>query len=352
MFMKKGNKGVGFFIILFVYTFIGLAQNDSILFSITKPLCYGNSNGSISASVSGTNAPYSFLWSNGATTNSITSLCATDYTLSVTNSNAVTITSTVSLTQPFQLLPNITYCGLGCNWGTLTATVCLNSVGGTPPYLFTVINTNSTTVSVNGSLSNFNCFFVPFGAYNIIMTDSNNCQAPLYGNYIVLDSTNCNTTYSSPTCSTCCDGVVQLNFTNPCPTCSSTLYQAGITYTSSTNTFTNVCLGSYTIIATNFNCSTVFIDTLHRPTGIHELIGSKDFELFPNPSNGIIKIKYNKDVNRITIINSLGILIKEIYVENTTATSVDLSIFAKGIYLFEFIDKGHRIITHKKIVLE
>ena len=43
---------------------------------------------------------------------------------------------------------------------------------------------------------------------------------------------------------------------------------------------------------------------------------------------------------------------KEINVENTITTTVDLSIFAKGIYLVEFIDKTNRIITHKKIVLE
>lgn len=346
--MKKGIKGFEIFIILCVYTSIGFAQNDSIIFSIIKPLCYANCNGSILASVSGTNAPYSFLWSNGATTNSITNLCAVDYTLSVTNSNSVTITSTVSLNQPNQFV-FYSYCGLYCSLATSGTTICVSNVmGGTPPYSFSLYDINNSPVIQNFSW----CTSVPQGVYNILATDSNNCQASLYGNYIILDSANYNTTFSSPTCSTCCDGVVQLNFTNPCPTCSSTLYQAGITYTSSTNTFTNVCLGSYTITATNFGCSSVIIDTLHRPTGIHELIGSKDFELFPNPSNGIIKIKYNKDVNRITIINSLGILIKEIYVENTTATSVDLSIFAKGIYLFEFIDKGHRIITHKKIVLE
>lgn len=350
--MKTGIKRLRMLIGFCIYTTIGFSQNDSIIFSITKPLCYGSCNGSIVASVSGTNAPYSYLWSNGATTNSITGLCAADYTLSVTNSNSVTITNTVTLNQPGQLIVNQNwYCGLDCYMQTgFGATVCINPTGGTLPYLYDVVDINGAILysNVNG---NYTCFGAAQGAYNIIMTDSNNCQALLYGNFIALDSTNCYTTFSSPSCTTCCDGVVQLNFINPCPTCSSTLYQAGNSYTSSTNTFTNVCLGSYTITATNFNCPSTFIGTLYRTTDINELTDSETFRVFPNPSNGMMKMEY-KEVNKINLLNSLGMIIKEINVENTITTSSDLSNFAKGIYLIEFVDKENRIITHKKIVLE
>ncbi len=349
--MKKGIRSFGIFIVLCIYNAIGFAQNESIIFSITKPLCYGDCNGSISASVTGTNAPYSFLWNNGATTNSIIGLCATNYTLSVTNSNSITTTNTITLTQPSPF-NFYTYCGLYCWQAMSQTTLCvMNVMGGTPPYTFNLYDLNNNPIYTNFDY----CVVTPQGTYNIIAKDSNNCQASLYGNYVILDSTNCYTSYTSPTCTTCCDGIVQLNFVNPCPTCTSSLYQAGTTYTSSTHTFTNVCLGAYTITATNFGCPTTIIDTLARPaivTSISELSNVKDFEVFPNPSDGIIKINHTSKVKQIIILNPLGIIVKEIIVENPTTTTINLNDYAKGIYLIEIMGNKNHILSRKKVVLE
>ena len=355
--MKKEIKSFGIFIVLCIYTAIGFAQNDSIIFSITKPLCYGDCNGSISASVTGTNAPYSFLWSNGASTNSITGLCANDFTLNVTNNNSVTTTSVVTLGEPQPLVVNLTYCGLPCGWlAGITNSVCINPYGGTLPFTYDVLDNSNASIA-SGTINNTftYCFSWIQGAYNIIMTDSNNCQSSLYGNYTIVDSSNTYINTTSPTCTTCCDGIVQLNFINPCPSCTSTLYQAGITYTSSTHTFTNVCLGAYTITATNFGCASNIIDTLARPatvTSIGELTSAKDFDLFPNPSGGIIKIKHTSVVEQITILNTLGMIVKKINSENTNSTTIDLSNFTKGVYLIQTADKQKNILNTKKIILE
>ncbi len=350
--MKKNSTRLAFIIILIINTLFGISQNDSISFSLTKPLCYGNCNGSIVASVSGTNAPYTFLWSTAATVDSIGGLCAGNYTLIITNSNSVITTSVVSLTQPDQFT-SFSYCGFYCGWiGANSSTVCVNFIGGTAPYTYNVIDINNNTVLANYS---GNCFFVPMGAYNVIASDSNNCQAALYGNYVILDSTNCYTTLTSPTCSTCCDGIVQLNFINPCPTCTSTLYQGGITYTSSTNTFTNVCLGAYTITATNFGCPSTFIDTLSRPvivTTITEAYNAKDFEIFPNPTDGIVIIKHSHAVGQILIFNTLGIVVMKISTERSVSSIIDLSTFEEGIYMIQFTDKNNQVITHKKFILQ
>lgn len=355
--MKKAIIGLGISIVLCIYSTIGFAQNDSIIFSITKPLCYGNCNGSISASVTGTNVPYSFLWSNGATTNSITGLCATDYTLSVTNNNSVTTTSVVTLGQPQPLVVNLTYCGLPCGWlASNTNSVCINPYGGTLPFTYDVLDINNLSIA-SGTINNTYtyCFSWIQGAYNIIMTDSSNCQASLYGNYAIVDSSNTYINATSPTCTTCCDGVVQLNFINPCPSCTSTLMQGGITYTSSTNTFTNVCLGSYSITAFNYGCASLIIDTLARPsavTSINEFFNANNFEIFPNPSNGIIKTQHSTAVAQIELLNPLGIVVKKLSVENATLTSLDLSSFAKGLYVIQFIDNRKNILSTKKIILE
>ena len=78
----------------------------------------------------------------------------------------------------------------------------------------------------------------------------------------------------------------------------------------------------------------------------------KDFEVFPNPSNGIIKIKHSHATEQIVILNPLGMIIKKISVENPTSTIIDLSNFAKGIYMIQFSDQQKNILSTKKIILE
>ena len=58
--------------------------------------CGDHTDGSIAITVSGGAAPYTYLWSTGATTTSITGLAADDYTLTVTDAQACTAVETFS----------------------------------------------------------------------------------------------------------------------------------------------------------------------------------------------------------------------------------------------------------------
>ena len=64
---------------------------------------YGANDGSITTAVSGGNAPYTFDWSNGATTESISGVPAGVYTLNVTDASGCSATLTVELTQATDL---------------------------------------------------------------------------------------------------------------------------------------------------------------------------------------------------------------------------------------------------------
>ena len=56
----------------------------AIAISLTNPTC-GTNNGSLTASVSGGSPQYSYNWSNGATTASISGLAAGTYSVTVTD---------------------------------------------------------------------------------------------------------------------------------------------------------------------------------------------------------------------------------------------------------------------------
>ncbi|MCK4663105.1 MAG: hypothetical protein KAT68_09590 [Bacteroidales bacterium] len=61
---------------------------------------YGKSNGSIKLEVSGGTPPYTYKWSNGASTNNLTNIPAGEYTVTITDKKGKTATQSISITQP------------------------------------------------------------------------------------------------------------------------------------------------------------------------------------------------------------------------------------------------------------
>ncbi|MBK8228274.1 MAG: T9SS type A sorting domain-containing protein [Flavobacteriales bacterium] len=76
-----------------------LAHSATAVISIIKPETCGNSNGELNAYISGSGAvgPYTYLWSNNATTASITGLAAGAYSVTITDALSVQYTANVTL---------------------------------------------------------------------------------------------------------------------------------------------------------------------------------------------------------------------------------------------------------------
>ena len=70
----------------------------TITFNIYNP-CYDTSNGSVSVSVTGGTSPYTYLWSTGNTTDSISNLTAGTYTCTVTDASHCSLQKTLLITQ-------------------------------------------------------------------------------------------------------------------------------------------------------------------------------------------------------------------------------------------------------------
>ncbi|MCF8424719.1 MAG: T9SS type A sorting domain-containing protein [Bacteroidia bacterium] len=135
--------------------------------SITNVSCPVGNNGAISISAVGGTTPYTYLWSNGVTTSSVSSLYAGVYDVTVTDANNCVVIQTYSVSQPLPLTINFTSTAALCgsNNGSLNA----NVTGGTMPYnyLWSANAASQTTViAVNLSA----------GIYSCVVTDNKGCQ--------------------------------------------------------------------------------------------------------------------------------------------------------------------------------
>ena len=98
--------------------------------------CFGSATGSVTLTVSGGTAPYTYLWSNGATTQDLTDVIAGTY--------SVTVTDATSVQRPLRLLSLSPWMLLRLRLLLLTLTasvllpahVTLTVSGGTAPYTY------------------------------------------------------------------------------------------------------------------------------------------------------------------------------------------------------------------------
>ncbi|MBS1636621.1 MAG: hypothetical protein JST26_11950, partial [Bacteroidetes bacterium] len=134
----------------------------------TAAACFGSSTGIVSASGSGGTAPYSYIWSPTASTNSVvTGLPAGTYSCTVSDAHSCTITKSVTVTQPTAVSITSTVTPANCNQANGSATVTAS--GGTAAYTYTWSN-GATGNAVTGVSAN---------TYTIIVKDANNCTANL-----------------------------------------------------------------------------------------------------------------------------------------------------------------------------
>jgi gliding motility-associated-like protein len=126
--------------------------------------CYGNSDGSVNTTVIGGNGGYSYLWSNNATTSTLSNVSAGLYTLTVTDINGCTDTASVNITQPDSLHISALVNNITCN-GADSGSINITVTGGTLPYSYLWSNTQITE-DISGLLA---------GNYSVIVTDLNGC---------------------------------------------------------------------------------------------------------------------------------------------------------------------------------
>ncbi len=135
--------------------------------SSTNVSCNGGSNGSVLLSVTGGTSPFTYLWSNGATTSSFSDVPAGDYSVTVTDANGCTATANASVTEPQALSLEETHEGTTCN--EANGLIDLSVTGGTAPYTYLWSN-DAVTEDLTGISS---------GTYTVVVIDANGCSASI-----------------------------------------------------------------------------------------------------------------------------------------------------------------------------
>lgn len=133
--------------------------------NIDNVLCFGENGGSVDVSISGGVGPYSYLWSNGSTTQDIEKVPAGNYSVDITDANGCSHALEATITQPVQLSLNIANLENILCYGELKGAIDLNVNGGVEPYTFSWSN-GATTEDISDA---------PAGNYTVTVTDAQGC---------------------------------------------------------------------------------------------------------------------------------------------------------------------------------
>jgi gliding motility-associated-like protein len=222
---------------------VEITEPSAIVASGTAtPATCGNNDGEITLTVNGGTPSYSFTWSNGATSQSITGLAPGAYSVTVTDQSGCTTTANDivdALNGPTISIDNSN--DVSCN-GLADGSASVSATGGSGGYSYNWIPGNLTGAS-QSSLS--------AGSYDVTVTDSDGCPSTI--TIIIDEPASIDLTISStPSSCSVDDGSASVSATGG---------TGGFTYAwspvaGSTATLSNIGAGSYTVTVTDASACT------------------------------------------------------------------------------------------------
>ena len=221
-------------------------MNDSVLSNAT---CFQN-NGSITISATGGTPVFSFNWSNGATTSTVTGLYGDSlYAVTITDSHFCSAdTSFTLLNTGAPAINLINKTDVSC-FGFSDGAIDIDVSGGVPPYTYLWQGILATTQDISGQ---------PAGNYNVSVTDSSGCSNQ--ASYVLSQQSQIVISFPSTINSNCgqANGSINASSSGGTPPYSY-LWSTGDT----TDSVSGLLAGSYTITVTDFaGCSKSSIENI------------------------------------------------------------------------------------------
>ena len=141
----------------------------AILESEVHVKCYGDETGGINIRATGGSTPYTYEWSNGASTEDLVNIAAGEYTLIVSDNNGCSETIQTTITQPTRVTYEVkSATNLTCN-GDLSGSIDISITGGVGPYNYRW-NNGATTQDLVG---------IAAGNYSVTISEANGCTKTL-----------------------------------------------------------------------------------------------------------------------------------------------------------------------------
>ena len=216
-------------------------NSASNTFSTVNVSCYGVNNGSITSIQSGGQAPYSYLWSNGSTSQSIFNLIAGSYTLSVIDANNCVVIDVIVISEATQISPSITNVN-----GVITG----SASGGTVPYNYQFFGPNGLVASSSINFgNNFSINPVVSGLYTFVVIDANGCLDSISVNFALNFSPTVVVTLSNNDCDSLTDLTIMVSQDSGEVDMSTALFQSNAGYFDIASMNIGDTIGTSTLIA-------------------------------------------------------------------------------------------------------
>lgn len=300
---------------------LGVAAN-------TQPVsCFGLSNGSANAIVTGGTGNVGYLWNTGASAPSLTGLSAGTYTVSTTDAAGCTATATGTVVQPSALSTLATVTAQPVCPLDATGQVAVENSGGTPPYTLTAPLSTPTGYTV--------------GSYTFSVTDANGCTTT--GSFLIAATDAQAPALACPPSSTLCVG-------------------SAVFYTAPTATDNCAPLPQVTLVSGQPSGSTFPVGTTTQVFQAVDLNGNSTTCAFqvtitlpPSVTYMVSSDTNNLGRGRINVTATAGsppYTFRWFKNGQLFSTQEDLSNLSAGTYLLEVTDAAGCMLTFPNIVLD
>ncbi|MBK8847022.1 MAG: lamin tail domain-containing protein [Bacteroidetes bacterium] len=219
--------------------------------TISPNLCHGDSTGQIAVYVSGAVSPYTYQWSNGATTAINNYLTAGTYTLTVTDSLGCDTIMTFYIFEPNMLDKNFTITQPLC--AGQTGSINITAFGGTP-WSGAGIHAAGYDYSLDGGAVQSSGLFtgISSGTHTVLITDSNGCNLAVVFTITAPAPLICGGSVSNTMCNGGSDGMITSNITG-----GTAPYTYSWSTGATTQTIGGLAAGAYTVTVTDANGCTM-----------------------------------------------------------------------------------------------